>query len=204
MNEIVYAFCGYKRSGKDTCGKLMQEIDPEFVRISYAGILKDVLSSMFSWERHLLEGGTIESEEFRNSVDQWWSEKLNIPNLTPRFMLQYFGTDIVKKNLKENFWALCVERLISRNKKVVITDLRFPDEVEMLDKYNSYIIRVKREIPSWEEDARIALKSGNYEASNFDNTHISEVSFLSFDYDYVIDNTVTKDELKERLRGIHA
>ena len=49
---------------------------------------------MFGWPRDKLEGLTKEDREWREQVDYWWSETLNMPQLTPRYVMQYFATDL--------------------------------------------------------------------------------------------------------------
>ena len=87
----IVAICGFIGSGKNTAADYLVS-DCKFVRASFASSLKDAVSSVFGWDRELLEGITEESRLWRENVDIWWSERLNIPNLTPRWVLQHWGT----------------------------------------------------------------------------------------------------------------
>lgn len=78
---MIIAICGFKGSGKDTMGNILVE-KYGYVKLAFASVLKDVISIIFGWDRNLLEGASHESREWREKVDVWWSQRLNIPNLT--------------------------------------------------------------------------------------------------------------------------
>ena len=63
--SIVGIF-GKAGSGKDTIANYMIE-NLGYIKIAFADVLKDIVSVIFSWERHLLEGDTKESREFRET-----------------------------------------------------------------------------------------------------------------------------------------
>ena len=80
--------------GKDSAAGFL--IAEGYQRISFAGVLKDACANIFGWDRVLLEGNTPESRAFREMPDEWWSKRLDIPNFTPRYALQYVGTDVLR------------------------------------------------------------------------------------------------------------
>ena len=79
----LIAICGFQGSGKDTLANILIE-KYGYTKVSFGGILKDAISIIFNWDRDLLEGTTIKSREWRETVDDWWAKRLDIPNLTPR------------------------------------------------------------------------------------------------------------------------
>ena len=81
MKKII-GICGLIGHGKDTVAGHL--IENGFQRISFAGVLKDACANIFGWDRILLEGNTSESRVFREQVDEWWAERLGIPNFTPK------------------------------------------------------------------------------------------------------------------------
>src|SRR5258708_6546586 len=93
----LIALVGFKGSGKDTAGRFLVE-NYGFRNFSFAESLKDALASIFCWDRALIEGDTGESRAWRETVDSWWSEKLGIPNFTPRLAMQLVGTDVFRKH----------------------------------------------------------------------------------------------------------
>jgi hypothetical protein len=102
---MIIAICGLQGSGKDTIGSyLINKYD--FTKLSFAGILKDIVAILFGWDREMLEGATKESRDWREGVDSWWSEKLQIPNLSPRYVLQYFGTDLFRNHFHPDIWVI--------------------------------------------------------------------------------------------------
>jgi hypothetical protein len=66
------------------------------MNFSFAGALKDAVAAIFVWPRHLLEGDTAESDRFRETADEYWTEKLagkkgsifeKYDKITPRLVL---------------------------------------------------------------------------------------------------------------------
>ena len=138
---MIIGICGSAGSGKTTIAKYLVE-KYNFIELSFATCLKDVISIIFDWDRKLLEGDTPESRQWRETIDDWWSIRLGIPNLTPRFILQYIGTDIMRVHFHPDIWISHLERKLQPNINYVITDCRFYNEINMLHKYNAYIIKV--------------------------------------------------------------
>lgn len=57
---------------------------------------------------------------------------------------QKIGTDICRKRLGNNIWCIVLENLFNGRDKYIISDIRFPNEVEYFrSKYDALIIRVK-------------------------------------------------------------
>jgi hypothetical protein len=184
----IYAICGFIGSGKDTVSNIISEYYEKrqcnVKRLSFASSLKDAVSCVFGWERHLLEGDTKESREWREKVDEWWSKRLDIPNLTPRFILQNWGTDVLRNKFHQDIWIASIERkiLFSQSDVIVITDCRFTNEIEALNKFDTKFIWVKRgEIPRW-------VNSYIEYDEVPKNIHPSEYLWLKNDFDYIIEN----------------
>lgn len=188
----ILALVGFAGAGKDTLANSLVQYGYE--KVSFASILKDIVSIIFGWNRELVEGSTILSREWREQVDQWWSEKLNMPNLTPRWVLQHIGTDLFRKHFHEDIWTLCIERKISRMDKVVITDCRFPNEIQMIKKHGGKIIHVHRHsYPAWFYAFKQGLLSKPPE-----NIHPSEYEWIQVDFDMEFANDEDGfDKLKE-------
>jgi hypothetical protein len=149
---MLVGICGLEGSGKDSIANfLIQEYD--FTRISFASVLKDVVAVLFDWDRNLLEGLTPESRAWREVADSWWSEKLGIPNFTPRMALQMIGTDVVRNHFHPDIWLLAVERQLQKYTRVVISDCRFPNELDLIRRLGGTVWRVERGVPpEWATD----------------------------------------------------
>jgi hypothetical protein len=158
----LVALVGFKGSGKDTAGSFLENYG--FKSFSFAESLKDALASIFCWDRALLEGDTKESREWRETVDQWWSNKLGIPDFTPRMAMQQIGTEVFRQHFNNDLWILNIERKLSMlpaDAKVVLCDGRFPNELKLARKFGGKVVRVKRgPEPEWFEVAKTANYNG--------------------------------------------
>ena len=150
---MIIGFVGLIGSGKDTAAQILVN-EFNFQRESFAGPLKDVLSAVFGWNRLLLEGTDPYARHWREQPDEWWSARLNM-EVTPRNMMQMWGTDVVRNHFNTDTWIASLEnRLQKSTNNIVISDARFPNEIESIQKAGGYIIRVKRgPDPEWWDNA---------------------------------------------------
>lgn len=194
----IIALCGFIGSGKDTVAKILKD-EKSYHIMSFASALKDVVSIVFGWDRKMLEGNTLESRLWRESVDTWWSQRLNIPNLTPRFILQQWGTNVLRHYFHPDIWIASLQhKLLKLNvDKVVITDCRFSNEIEVLKSlpYEINFVWIRRApIPLWVEDyIRYKIIPGD--------VHSSEYQWLCCNFDLIIENNGTIDDLKEYIKS---
>jgi len=146
---LIIGVCGLIGSGKGTVSDILVE-DFNFAKISFADSLKDAISVIFSWDRKLLEGDTDESRSWREQVDPWWANRLGIQDLTPRLILQQWGTEVCRSSFHSDIWIASVERKIEKDKNYVIPDTRFPNEIDLIKKIGGEIWCVKRgPDPKW-------------------------------------------------------
>ena len=138
---MIVGFVGLIGSGKDTAADLLVN-DFGFKRDSFANTLKDAVSKIFHWDRDMLQGLSAESRAWREEVDDWWAERLGIPHLTPRWVLQFFGTDVCRDYFSNDIWVASLERKLMQSKdNVVISDVRFANEAQsILKQPNGMII----------------------------------------------------------------
>lgn len=136
MAGTIIALSGKAGVGKDeAAGILYREYD--FERIALADPIKEFASKIFGFTQDQLWG----SSEFRDQVSPRW-------NLTARRVLQVLGTDIVR-NLHPEVWLQYawekITALTSRGKDVVVTDVRFPNEVEFFLERRAKVVRIVRQ-----------------------------------------------------------
>ena len=199
----IIGVCGLIGGGKGTVADILVG-NHNFQKVSFADPLKDMVSTVFTWPRHLLEGDTKESRDWREKVDEWWSIRLGIENLTPRWVLQYWGTDVCRANFHEDIWIASLERKIkmmgigSVNKphNIVIPDTSFPNEINMIRKLGGEVWGVRRgEDPDW------MINLIQYGEQPLD-IHPSEWSWVRENLDQLINNDGTLLELEEKVKSL--
>ena len=203
---MIIGICGFIGSGKDTVADYLVNFH-EFRRESFANTLKDAVSAVFGWDRTLLEGRTKEAREWREHVDPWWAERLDMPTLTPRWVLQYWGTEVCRKGFHNDIWIASLENKLRNSKDhVVISDCRFPNEISSIRNAGGKIIWVKRgELPEWYQYALAANELGSNMALNelkMRKIHASETAWVGTKFDHEIENDGSIDDLYKSVRSI--
>lgn len=178
---------------------------PGFFEIKkFADKLKDMTCVLLGCTREQLEDRDFKEKElgeewsrFTNaydiekSTDSYGTTKTT---LTPRRILQLLGTEAGRKIIHPDIWvnALMNDYKLNQWRGVqndlsypnwVITDVRFPNEVQAIKDREGIIIRVNR--PNLTED-----------------THISEISLNSAKFDYTIDNNGNIEDLIEKIKNL--
>jgi dephospho-CoA kinase len=166
----VIGLCGKAGSGKSTVAQYLQE-NYGFERIAFADSLKEIL----------LESGIV--------------SPLDLVKKTPyaRFLLQRIGTDVIRNQVDPNFWInktlKKIGELIFKGKKnIVIEDVRFPNEAELINLFNGTVIKVVR-------------NNNTLDREDLKN-HESETFIEQLLVDTIINNTGTIDDLYKELDKI--
>lgn len=150
MADII-ALMGSKGAGKDTVANFILENNTKYdnvIIMSFADALKDAVSAIFNFRRDLLEGDTVESREWRETEIPYLSDVMHRP-VTPRYLLQIIGTNILRKYLYNDLWVDSVlvkihilEEQAKENHKrnlYVITDCRFANEIFKLAQSGNHV-----------------------------------------------------------------
>ena len=195
---MIIGLCGFAGSGKGTLADILVE-NHNFRKISFATKLKDVASVMFGWDRDLLEGITDESRAWREEIDEYWSNELE-QEVTPRIVLQIFGTDCVRNNLHNNIWVSIVKKTLIDNPDVnwVIPDIRFPNEVNVIQQQlNGLVWWIRRgELPDWYRTAAVDNEIGSNDMlTKYSEVHESEYRWINTQFDNIIENDSSIEEL---------
>jgi hypothetical protein len=187
-------------------------INSSFEIKKFAGKLKQTAS--------LLTGIPVEKfedQEFKKTyLGEEWNSPYNIPfsgpdfvehdgAMTVRTLLQRLGTEAMRDNLHENVWvnALFADYKMSYVQHPdieyvdhkaypnwIITDMRFPNEMDAVYKREGCTIRVVRDY---------ALRGGPEDPKNI---HPSETALDDSHFDYEIINDGTIEDLIEKVREI--
>jgi hypothetical protein len=204
---MIIGICGFIGSGKDTAANYLVGWHG-FRRDSFAGALKDAVAQVFGWDRELLEGLTTEARAWREQVDPWWAERLDMPTLTPRWVLQYWGTEVCRTGFHDDIWIAALEnRLRQRTGHTVISDVRFPNEVASIRNAGGHIVWIRRGAdPEW-CDTLVEMRQNTTLGICTDymrqfNVHASEWAWVGTEFDAVVDNNGSVEQLYEQLKNL--
>ena len=202
---MIIGICGFIGSGKDTVADYLVNFH-EFRRESFANTLKDAVAAVFGWDRTMLEGRTKEAREWREQVDPWWAARLDMPTLTPRWVLQYWGTEVCRRAFHDDIWIASLEnKLRTSRDNVVISDCRFPNEIASIRNAGGIIAWVQRgTLPDWYDTAIQANRGHNWAMQDLKmrKIHASETAWVGTEFDAVVDNNGTIDQLYNQARSI--
>lgn len=163
--EVKIALCGKLRSGKDTVADLLVE-DFKFTNFAFSeGIWK--------------VGKLVFPNDFNGT------EK-------PRKLLQEIGQKL--RMVDENIWVYYTLNQIEEvsPSRVVISDMRQPNEFNALKEDGFFIIRINAS-----EEVRLERSQRAGDHFTIENLQHETESFIDgFDVDFEIDNNGTVDELK--------
>ena len=207
---MIIGICGFIGSGKDTVADYLTNFH-EYRRESFANSLKDAVSMVFGWDRTMLEGRTKQAREWREQKDEWWSNRLGM-EITPRWVLQYWGTEVCRKAFHDDIWIASVENKLRNSKDdIVISDCRFPNEIKSIKEAGGIVVRVVRgPEPEW-YDAAVSFNCGpngnatwSLSKQKLDRLgiHASETAWVGTDFDFVLYNNSSIDDLYEQIREV--
>lgn len=129
----VIALTGAAGSGKSTAADYLIR-QHGYERVKFAGPLKDMMRALGFGEDDI-EGG---DKELSNSL---------LCNKTPRHAMQTLGTEWGRKCIGEDFWAILwkdtAESILAKKGRVVVDDLRFPNEAEAIRKVGGVIVKLE-------------------------------------------------------------
>lgn len=192
---MIIGICGLIGSGKGTVSDILVE-EHGFKKISFADSLKDAVAAVFSWDRELLEGDTDVSRMWRETKDTWWADRLGIPDLTPRLILQLWGTEVCRTGFHNDIWIASLERKLRSNTNYVIPDTRFPNEVNLIKKISGEIWCVKRgPDPKWFVQYQLGGSPPNH-------IHSSEWEWARSKFNKTLENDRTLDDLKALVKSL--
>ena len=125
--------------------------------------------------------------------------------MTPRLLLQLIGTDSIRNHVHPNYWVNCLmskykeykyaeaanglvtDKPVYKYPNWVITDTRFPNELKAVKDRGGVSIRVTRDNGTRAIDV---------------NPHESETALDNAEFDYIINNVGTIEDLIAKVREI--
>lgn len=185
MQHTIIGICGPKYSGKDTAAATLARAH-KYQMVAFASFLKDACRAIFMLSHDQLHG------DKKEVVDERWG-------VSPRQILQRVGTDLFREQLHKvlpelnlgadkSLWCRCMRMWIDTFKtpqRIVITDVRFKDEEELVRSLGGKILRIER-----------AARPGS------GDTHASEVEQTQIVADYTIHNDGTLQDLAREVTRV--
>lgn len=166
--------------GKDTAAQALAR-DLGFRRISFADPLRALA---FEADPMILSNqmtnvgiGSGHLQKIVTSVGGWDPAKVQFPEV--RRFLQNLGVG-ARKVFGEDFWTEQALRTFSAGEKVVVSDVRFPNEFECIKNLGGKMIKITR--PGHEPGG-----------------HISETALSDFEFDAVVENNGSLVELEAKV-----
>jgi hypothetical protein len=174
---------GYKaRAGKDTAGMWIQS-KWDLQRTAFAENLKNAVKEIYGWTDDHVYG------HLKEVVCPFWG-------VTPREVMQRFGTEACRDVLRQDIWIKSLERKVttpqtypgwptaSYGQGWVITDVRYPNEADAIHRWGGKVIQIIR-------DNRDSISG---------EPHRSELSMNDYkDWDFTVYNNGTFEEFYAEL-----
>lgn len=204
MNNKIVGLVGFISSGKGTVADILQT-KYGFTEDSFAASLKDACAPIFGWDREMLEGKTPESRAAREVPDPFWCERLGRPDFTPRLALQLVGTEVFRNGFHQDIWINSMERrLLGTQHNIVISDVRFQNEIQLIQQLGGHIMRIRRgPEPEWFDIAQSAnagnTRSRTIMKHDYANIHASEWGWVGCEPDFLIENDADLATLEARV-----
>lgn len=169
---MLIGFSGKKGSGKSYFADYLVN-NKLFIKLSFASPLKEITKILFN----------LSDEDVKDPIKK---ELINPKfNASPRELMQWLGTDIMREEFNKKFnysgsiWIDSVKdkvkTLLDNNKDVVIDDVRFQNEVDMIHSLGGIVINLHNNLDNT--------------LINSTSTHSSENQKLTFNYEFVNDKS---------------
>jgi hypothetical protein len=184
---MILGLSGYARSGKDEAAKGLEFFG--WQRVAFADKLREFLYRLDPVVVPAKYVAFSPLEETRIQKVRWVIDKHGWGGYkeTPwgpgiRELLQRLGTECGRELISDTIWIDAALGIgIVEPKNLVVTDCRFPNEAQAIRQRGGFIVRITRE--------------GIGPA----NSHPSETALDDWDFDAVLDNDGTIEELHNRI-----
>ena len=172
----VIGIAGYARSGKDTVADYLVE-HYGYEKVSFSTPMKEAMYRL----NPRITVNEVVNTALRIGVDIYGWEGLKDRSPDIRGLLQRFGTEVGREMFDENFWVDYALNSIEDGSKVVISDVRYPNEADAIRELGGKVYRVERD--------------GVFPA----NEHASEHALDTYKFDGKIQNNGTIQGLQQNV-----
>lgn len=169
---MIIGLAGYAQSGKDTVAKYLVE-NHGYTRIAFADKIREFVYEM----NPLISGNNFRSgQTVKDMVDELgWDIAKQVTDV--RQILQRTGV-AAREVFGKDFWVEAALADTYKGAKYVITDVRFKNEVEAIERRDGQLVRVIRP------------------GVDAVNDHVSERDLDDYKFDRVIKNSGTLEDLE--------
>lgn len=145
--------------------------DNTWVEFSFATALKRVCAVIFKIPYKILLAQTEEDRFLREKLlfGVGFDRLNNVKGMSGRVILEYFGTNVMRDNFDKDIWIKIVKRdattLISQGKKIVFPDVRFENEILIINEMNASLLivyRKEQDLVLTEEDKKTHPAKWNF------------------------------------------
>lgn len=132
IKAMLIGFAGARRAGKDLAASHLVN-NHGFVQYAFATPLKELCKDLFG----------LTHDQIHEKEKDLLAPKYGI---TPRRIMQMMGTDCVR-TISPTFWVDALEKKLSETaaEKVVVSDVRFQNEVDLIHRRGGHVILISRE-----------------------------------------------------------
>jgi hypothetical protein len=113
---------------------------------------------------------------------------------------------VCRRAFHDDIWIASLENKLRNSKDdIVISDCRFPNEIKSIKAAGGIVIRVVRGAePEWYEVAKYANQGTEMfkEKLKSYGVHASETAWVGTEFDYVLDNNETIDDLFAQVKSL--
>lgn len=137
---MIIGLAGKARSGKSTIARYLA-MQYNFIELSFAEPLKDMVKVLLS---HIYPEDELEGKYKLLENDK--TQEIELLHQTYRFLLQTLGTEWGREIVYKDIWSSILEKKLQQNRvNVVISDLRFNNEADLIVEYGGKIILIERD-----------------------------------------------------------
>lgn len=140
---MIIGIAGVMESGKTTTAQILQD-DYDFHIMSFSSHVKKTVALLFD-----LSIKQLYTPEGKATIDPRWG-------MTPRKIMQLFGTEAIRGTFGDNFWVKILAEKINvlpSTTNIVIDDVRFISEAKMVLNMGGRVWRCHRKVeplvPKW-------------------------------------------------------
>ena len=157
LPPLLVGISGQIGHGKNLLGTALCLYDPSFRTLAVADPLRHVASKVFYLNPDMFATQQAKASPFTTPIrmDEHLENLQEVTGLalrparktarTPRELLQFLGTDYVRK-AAPNYWVdLLVSRVSAEGRNTVVTDVRFDNEAKALKRAGGVIVQIVRD-----------------------------------------------------------